>query len=273
MKKYLFFSLLITTMAAWAYTPKLVTILTKIAINNGTTQALVIKRNVTLKDEGITWQEIWTIAHADLIKLDVKGLNADKTSWDVEILYKDGKRTTTTVEGVQKSFPLSSEFFEPLLHFRNTRALASKLITMQVLPTWASGQLSERDTTSAKQQDYIVLDRFKGTIVYAIGANNSKNTQLPPRLWVEQDSFEIKKLRMGSQIEVEFENYKKYDSDKIKQPSVQTIFWKNATVIIENTSLEIVNTTKIANVFKIQKNAPAQLPVHENIKEFYSRFR
>lgn len=273
MKRALFIFTLLSTLAAYAYTPKLITILTKISTNNGTNQGLIIKRNLQLKDEGIMWQEVWTIAHADLMKLEVKGTNPDKSTWDAEIVYKDGKRTTATVDGTPKSFPLSSEFFEPLLHFRSSRALASKLMTLQVLPTWASSQLSERESSSAKQQDFIVLDRLKGAIVYAMGANNSKNTQLPPRLWVEQDSFEIKKFRMGSQIEVEFENYKKYDSDKIKQPAVQTIFWKNATVVIENTSVEIVPAGKIANAFKLQKGTAAQLPTNENIKEFYSRFR
>lgn len=263
---------LLTTVSALAYTPKLITILNKMAVNNGTTQGLIIKRKLELKDENISWQEVWTVAHADLMKVEVSGTNPDQSTWDVEILYKDGKRTTTTLEGTPKSYPLSSEFFEPLLHFRSSRALASKLITMQVLPTWASAQLSERDSTSAKQQDFITLDRLKGAIVYAMGANNSKNTQQPPRLWVEQDSFLVRKLRMGSQIEIEFENYKNYDSDKIKQPSLQTVFWKNATILIENTSVDVVPSGKMASAFKIQKLTP-RLPANENIKEFYSRFR
>jgi hypothetical protein len=106
-----------------------------------------------------------------------------------------------------------------------------------------------------------------------LGAQDSKNTLQPPRLWVEQDSFLIRKLRMGSQIEVEFDAFKEFEEGKIKEAELQTLFWKSSTVIIQNTSTQLVEPKKLEGFLKIQKEAKAVLPQNANLKEFYSRFR
>lgn len=264
---------LVWSPVASAHIPKMQTILSKVAANNGGPNGLIIKRTVTLKEDNSTASEVWTIANADLMKVDASGSNPDGSKWSFEILYKDGKRATSTTEGGLKSFPFSPEFYEPLLHYRSMRALLSKLVSMQMVPTWAG---------NSAQESFITLDRLKGSLVYVMGAGEAKNTQAPPQIWVEQDSFVIRKVRLGSQIEVEFDNVKNYGKEdekgkplqlKIYQPDMQTLYWKNNTVTIQNNSLELVSTAKIAPLFKIDKAAQARLPENVNLKEFYSRFR
>jgi hypothetical protein len=259
--------------SAWAHIPKMNTILTKVAANSGGTNGLIIKRTVTLKEDNVTAEELWHIANADLMKVDVSGTNSDGSKYSFDILYKDGKRVTSTTSGGLKSFQLSGEFYEPLLHYRSMRALLSKLISMQLVPTWAG---------SPAQENFITLDRLKGSLVYVLGAGEAKNTQAPPQLWIEQDSFVIRKVRLGSQIEVEFDNIKNYGKEdekgrpaqpKIYQPDLQTIYWKNTTVLVQNTSVQLVPVAKITPLFKMEKAGVAQLPENVNLKEFYSRFR
>lgn len=264
MKLFLFISAILLSTPTWAHIPKLNTILTKVAANNGGTNALIIKRTVTLKDENVTSEETWYVANADLMKVNVTGSNSDGSKWAFEILYKDGKRFTSTVDGGLKAYPTSSEFYEPLLHYRSNKALQSKLVSLQIIPTWAG---------TNSQENFISLDRLKGGLVYLLGASETKNTQAPPQLWIEQDSFVLRKLRSGSQVDVDFDNIKDYSEGKIKQPDLQTVFWKNTTVTIQNTSLQVVPQAKVANQFKMEKGDAAKLPENVNLKEFYSRLR
>jgi hypothetical protein len=251
--------------SANAYVPKLSTILGKMASITGGNKAFILKRTVTLKDENVVANETWYIGHADLMKLEADGTNPDGSAWKFEILYKGGKRTTATVEGKTQNFPLSPEFYEPLLHYRSARALQSRLLGMQIIPNHTS--------TDVSSPAFMNLDRYKGAVSYVLGAQDSKNTLQPPRLWVEQDSFLIRKLRMGSQIEVEFDAFKDFEEGKIKQAELQTLFWKSSTVIVQNTSTQLTEQKKIEPFLKMQKDGKALLPQNANLKEFYSRFR
>lgn len=244
------------------------TILGKVASNNGGTKGVIIKRSVTLKEENLTWDETWYVSHADAMKVLVEGKTPEGTPWNFEILYKGGKRTTPTVEGKAKTFALSPEFYEPLLHYRSARALTSKLISMQVIPTWAANANDGANTDS-----FMSLERFKGGVVIVMGSVETKNTAAPPRVWIEQDGFVMKKVRLGSQVEVEFGNIKEFEEGKIRIPEQQTVFWKNATVILQNKSVEFSDQKKIEPFLKLQKGEVAKLPDNLNIKEFYSRFR
>jgi hypothetical protein len=252
-------------LSANAYVPKLSTVLGKIVSTTGGTKGFILKRTVTLKDDSAVAHETWHIGHADLMKLDVEGINTDGTAFKFEILYKGGKRMTTSVEGKIQSFSLSPEFYEPLLHYRSSRALQSRLVAMQLIPN--------NNTSESGSAGFMNLDRYKGAVAYVLGAQDSKNTLQPPRLWVEQDSFLIRKLRMGSQIEVEFDSFKDFEEGKIKQSELQTIYWKSSTVIVQNTSTQLVELKTLEASLKIQKESNAVLPQNANLKEFYSRFR
>ena len=208
------------------------------------------------------------VLDADAMKVITEGKSADGTPWSFEILYKNGKRATESTDGKVKTFPQSPEFYEPLLHYRSARALTSKLISMQVLPTWAAN-LPETTNTDG----IMTLERYKGGVADVLGSTETKNTQAPPRVWIEQDSFVIRKVRLGSQVEVEFDNVKDYEDGKVKIPEQQSVFWKNATVLLQNKSVEFVDQGKLEPHLKLQKGAGAKLPAEVNIKEFYSRFR
>lgn len=256
--------LFLITFFSSAYVLKLSTILAKMTSSTGGNHSFVLKRTVTLKEENTVANETWYIAHADLMKLDVEGTNPDGSSWRFEVLYKGGKRTTTSVEGKPQSFPLSPEFFEPLLHYRSSKALLSRLTAMQIVPAHVS--------TDSNSPAFMNLDRYKGGTAYVIGAQDSKNTLQPPRLWVEQDSFLIRKIRLGSQVEVEFDSFKDFEEGKTKEAELQTLYWKNSTVNIQNTSTQMVEQKKVEPFLKMQ-TTKATLPQNVNLKEFYSRFR
>lgn len=262
-KNLLLTILVLFPLAAQAYIPKLSTIMGRIAGNNGATNSLIIQRSVFFKDDNVACNETWYISNADAMKVVVSGKNADQSDWSFEILYKNGKRTSLTTTGETKTFPLSPEFFEQLMHYRSARALQSRLESMQILPS---------NSGSANATSYVNLDRFRGGVVYRFGAQETKNAQPPPQLFVEQDSFVPKKIRLGSQVEVEFTDTTELDEGAIKQPTQQTILWKNTTVVTKISSLEKVAQNKVASQLKLDSKK-SKMPENENIKEFYSRFR
>lgn len=263
MKKWIFVLLLLLPNLSHAYIPKLSTILGRIATNNGATNGLVIKRSVFFKDDNIACNETWYVANADAMKVVVSGKNADQTDWSFEIIYKNGKRQTVTTDGETKTFPISPEFFEQILHYRSARALQSRLENYQMLPA---------NSSAANSSSYVTLDRYRGGVVYKFGAQETKNAQPPPLIMIEQDSFVPKRLRLGSQIEVEFSDVTQLDDGAIKQPTQQTILWKNTTVVTKIESLEKQAQNSIVSRLKFDIKK-AKMPENENVKEFYSRFR
>ncbi|MCB9072461.1 MAG: hypothetical protein H6623_02475 [Bdellovibrionaceae bacterium] len=250
-----------------AYIPKLSTVLSHIAGNNGGRNGLVIHRSVFFKEDNLASQETWYIDNADAMKVVVTGKNADQSDWSFEIFYKNGKRQTLSTTGETKTFSLSSEFFEQLLHYKSARALQNRLEAMQILPPHAM--------TNA-QSPYVTMDRYRGAVAYRLGASDSKNSQPPPFLVVDQDSFVPLKLRLGSQIEIEFSGVTALDDgptkEAIKQPTEQVILWKNTTVVTKTTSMDKVVDSKISSHLKLE-NKHVSMPTNENVKEFYSRFR
>lgn len=263
MKYFLLILLLGTPCFSHAYIPKLSTVLGRIAANNGATNPLVIEKSVFFKDDNLACNETWYIENADSMKLVVSGKNADQSDWSFEIIYKNGKRQSLSTDGEAKSFPLSAEFFEQLLHYRSARALQSRLENWQILPKNASASAST---------SYVSLDRYRGTVIYRFGAQESKNAQPPPLLLVEQDSFVPQRLRLGTQTEVEFTDTTSLDEGAIKQPTQQTILWKNTTVITKINSLNKLTPQKIQQHLKFERKK-SSLPTNENMREFYSRFR
>lgn len=263
MKTFLISFFLLFPLFSEAYIPKLSTILGRIATNNGANNGLVIQRSVFFKDDNVACNETWYISNADAMKVVVSGKNADNSDWSFELLYKNGKRSTMTTSGETKTFALSPEFFEQLMHYRSARALQSRLENYQIIPTNAG---------SANSTSFVSLDRYRGGVVYKFGAQETKNAQPPPVLFIEQDSFVPRRLRLGSQIEVEFSDTSELDEGAIKQPTQQTILWKNTTVVTKITSMEKVAPSKTASHLKFE-NKKVKMPENENIKEFYSRFR
>ena len=254
---------LILPLTSLAYIPKLSTVLTRISANNGATHPLVLEKSVVFKDDNLECSETWYVENADSMKLVVSGKNEDATEWSFELLYKNGKRQSLSTEGEIKSFPLSSEFFEQLLHYRNARALQSRLEQWQILPA---------NTSSGTSSSYVTLDRYRGSVVYRFGAQESKSAQPPPLLVVEQDSFIPKRLRLGTQTEVEFSDLSSLDEGAIKQPTQQTILWKNTTVITKIKNISKTTPQKMQTHLKFERKKSI-LPTNNNVKEFYSRFR
>lgn len=275
--KYFLLSLsffLFTVPQAQAYIPRAKTIVKKMTLNNGRREYRVV-REVSLEslEKQIKLKETWTIANGDKMKVQVKSLDPN-SPWQFAILYNSKNRKTMSASKKVKTFKKSSEFFEPLFHDRYHKSLTRRLVGYRFMPGWV------KDTpppgvndgkTVMTPEPFIHLEPIEGSVSYAIGADKSSTGgKNPTQLWVEQDSFLIKKGRLGSQSEFVNTGYQRYTGG-LRLPSDQTISWNNKVAKIKLLAVERTKTKK--KDWSLKDKDSGSIPTDPLIKEFYSRFR
>ena len=137
------------------------------------------------------------------MKLSVSSLDINNP-WSFVIVYGLKDRKTLTSLKKIKAFKKSREFVEPLFHERDHEKLMTRLVSHQFVPPWATGlpplQFLNNQTTFTPE-NFVSLEPFGGSVNYSIGIRKTASGGQGPRLWVEQDSFVIRKIRLGSKVE------------------------------------------------------------------------
>lgn len=276
MKKFLLFTslLFLFSSTTLAYIPRAKTIIKKMARNNGR-RSYTLVREVVLQSptNQIKAKETWTVAHGDKMKLVVKSLDTERP-WTFSIVYDKSKRQTLSASKKLKSFKKSPEFFEPLFHDRSYRSLTLRLISHKFIPEWIK-TAPEPDYNNGKtkmtEEPFIRLAPIEGSISYALGASkNTAGDNNRTTLWVEQDSFYIKKGRLRSKAEFTNGAFQSF-SGGLKLPGEQTISWGSNVARIKLMAVETIKAK--ATTWKLNPKESGSIPTDPLIKEFYSRFR
>lgn len=259
---------------AKAYIPRAKTIIKKMTLNNGRREYKIV-REVTLQsaDKQEKAREVWTVANGDKMKLVVNSLDSNNP-WQFSILYGRKKRTTLTKGKKIKSFQKSKDFFEPLFHDRYHKSLTKRLIQHRFVPQWiidTPPPAFAKGKTLMTPEPYISLEPVEGSISYAIGANtNQTGSKAQTQIWVEQDSFLIKKGRLSSSAEFVNSQFQTF-SGGLKLPGEQRISWNDKTANIKLLAVERTRTKK--KDWSLNQKTSGNIPSDKLIKEFYSRFR
>lgn len=273
MKLILFLILIAAQFQAQAYIPRAQTIIKKMTSNNGARDYKVV-REVTIEAENrqIRAKEVWTIANGDKMKVKVSSLDSNNP-WSFSILYGKTDRKTMSSGKSVKTFKKSREFFEPLFHDRSSRSMTDRLIAARLVPDWIKNtpppNYSEGKTMMTPEP-FVNLEPMEGSINYAIGSNKSSTGKNHSLIWVEQDSFLLKKGRFGSMAEFTNSQFQTYPGG-LKLPSEQIISWDEKVAKVKTLSAE--NTQTASSQWTLDKNDSGQIPNEPLIKEFYSRFR
>ena len=273
---FLFFitSLLFSTSESLAYIPRVKTIVKKMAKNNGN-RLYKIQREVTFQDQEnlLKAKETWFVQNGDKMKLVVEGTDS-LNPWSFVILYDKNKRKTLSSANNVKTFGRSEEFFEPLFHDRYDKSLLLRMEKLRFVPAWAKKAEApdyEDGETKMVQEDFIHLEPILGSINYAIGSKSSDSgDNKKVTLWVEQDSFLIKKGRLRSSAEFTNSQFQTFIGG-LKLPKEQTINWKDRVARIRLIGAERIAKNK--KIWTLDKKKSSRLPNEPIIKEFYSRFR
>ena len=217
-------------------------------------------------------REKWLIAGPDKMKLSASSLNLNNP-WSFVIVYGPKDRKTLTSLRKIKSFKKSREFVEPLFHERDHERLMTRLVSHQFVPPWARKLPPPQflnNQTVFTPENFVSLEPFNGSVNYSIGVKKTTSGGQGPRLWVEQDSFVIKKIRLGSKVEFVNDSFQSFIYG-LKLPAKQNINWENGTAQI--TLLKVEKTKTKKKDWLIKEQEKEVLPTNKLIKEFYSRFR
>ncbi len=266
-------SLLFFVSPSWSYIPRAKTIVRKMVLNNGKKQYKVL-RKVSLRsgNRQVEAREKWLIADGNKMKLEVSSLDIN-APWKFVIVYGAKDRKTLTDRQKIKSFKKSREFLEPLFHERNHENLMRQLISHNFMPSWVTGLPPPRlsnNQTLITPEPFIFLEPLEGSVNYSIGANQTTSGGSGPRLWVEQDSFVIRKIRLGSKAELINGPFQKFNNG-LKLPGRQSISWNKGVAHITLLGVEGVSIRK--KDWFLRKTDQEVLPNDPLVKEFYSRFR
>ncbi len=278
-------AVLITTTAI-GYIPKTRMILSRVLKNNGSS-IYVVNQEVHFKTESdaIVVKETWTIENGRTLRLTARGGLTESDKWQYNVIYRDGRRFIFEEDDKVHNYPQSAEFVEPFFHFRKLDNLIARLIQVKILPQ--NILMPKQPVYSLKQLTYepepfARLSRTSGYIAYALGNATPPGADVAlPGVWIEQDSFLLRKLRFKSQAELNANQYQRF-ARGLKLPKDRTLTWNNHSVFIRTLSAKVMRggvatssrfSPKNMEKLKSKLSSDRRAPAHPLIKEFYARFR
>lgn len=246
---------------AQAFVLPLDTVLTKTVEQSGNSiisleQNVVFKETTASGTRDFLIKEQWLIEGDKNLKLTATGLGELKDLVKIQYLYNNKKRIQ--IEGknnIVKEVPV--DFFEKFPVIKTNASYSAYLKELNISPE-------------------VRLSRASGAISFAIGTLSAESA-LAPQIWIDQDFFRINKIRFPSTAEVEFSDYKIYDT--LHYPNTKTITWADKSVVINVTQLSTKTKFTIKDFYPKTLDLPTEInltnkgDLGKKIEEFYSRFR
>jgi hypothetical protein len=277
--------ILFAAISAHAYIPPYWMIMSRTADNHGKSSYL-INQDIVFShgDEALVVNERWTILNENSMRVEVTGKQQLRDKIRITYIYHNNKRYFLDETGARKSEKIPADFFEPYFHFRLSKNIKPLLVSQNIAP--AVSLKSEPHRYSAKNptptlEPYVRLARSGGVVTYAIGNPTPVSSETAsPGLWIEQDQFVIRKIRLPSALEVVAQNYTSY-SQGLWLPQVRHVSWGNQTA-----QVQLVGVNSISQGPKLKSSLepsaltdtkepvqPSQWPEDTIIREFYTRMR
>lgn len=246
------------SLSAFGYILPLEIILQKNATLVGTS-IFGVEQDVQFNDgvKTYTVKEVWLIEGDRNLRLVARGTGPLKEAVNLTYVYNNKTRTSLSPAKTRQTKQTGNDFFEKYL------AVKSKESTRAYL----------KDMGISSQVKY---SRAAGKVCLAVG-DTATDSSRPAQMLFDQDTFELVKIYLPSQAEVEFSDYNVIGS--IHYPRKKQVQFSGTTVNIvvtrvgPNTSASIRNfypdTVESASVL----NTESLGSIGPVIEEFYSRFR
>lgn len=258
MKFLIYLTLILTKVQlAQAYIPNLDFILNKSTSTTGR-QIISIDQDVIFKigtEEAII-QENWLIEGDKNLKLTAKGTGFFKSGIDLQYLYNN--KTKTSMIGKNKiTTPLTTDFFQKYLFIRSTEAFKNHLKELGIM---YQARLSRAD----------------GRVCFAIG--EASREKLTPQIWIDQDEFILRKIRLPSEVEIELSDVYPAGKD-LFVAKTQMISWAGIQVFIKVKTVTVKNGITLSSFYPQNLEHPSEMSftnkstLTEAIDQFYKRFR
>lgn len=255
--------ILIHAQPASAYIPELPFILKKSSLTTGK-KIIQIEQEVIFKsgEDEARVDEVWLVEGDRNLKMTAIGKNLYKENIRLNYLY-NGKNRTHFL-GKNKVVQLNSpDFYEKYLFIRSRDSFLNYLRDLNIPAN-------------------VRLSRANGVITFLIGQPSEQN--LNPHIWIGQDDFVIRKIRMPSAAEISLDQVTSYPNDTYIAKS-QTISWPSldggptTTVQIRIKKVNVNAPGSIQSFYPNTIDFPSEINFANKteltsvIEEFYSRFR
>ena len=242
---------------SWSYVLPTDFLLYKVVQKTGR-QLVSIDYEVHFKNdkEQIKTFETWFIDGDKNLKVSATGADKYKDSIRISSLYTSKNKIQVSGK-VKNNQNIPSDFFQRILFSRNSETLITYLKDQKI-------------TFTTK------LSRADGRICIALG-ESSINESSFPMVWVDQDDFLIRKIRLASGAEVSLSDYIKI-ADDFWLAKKQTLTWAGSTVtiLVKGYATKLNNRTQ--HFLSQDFNQPSELsfvestPLTQVIEDFYKRF-
>jgi len=278
------FLTLLVSPVSWSYIPHSHYILDRTAQNHGNGLYLIDQDIVIYSSQQnpIKIKEQWLIEGGEKMRVRVYGQDDSSNEILFTYLYDKNIRKSVDPQAIVRSSSVSSEFFEPIFHFRTPEFAKSFLYKLQILPReglQSPLRYSKPEQVQRQTENYVRLSRFDGTVNYAIGPHPKSNNLLSG-IWVEQDQFHIKKLRTPDQVEVIAQRYQRF-ANNLWLAQNREIRWGEFRAVIQVTGVKHHDRNSPLKArlnlaqFDPKKESTLipKLPENPVLVEFYRRFR
>ncbi len=242
---------------SYGYILPLDAVLTKTIANSGN-QIFSVEQDVIFKAgaEDFVVKEAWLIEGDKNLKLVATGQGPLKELLKLNIIYNT--KTKTMNSGKNKiTEAATADFFERYLSIRSLDSFKKHLAELSITPS-------------------VRISRAAGAVAFAIG-EPSPAAAPNPQMWIDQDSFLIKKLRLPSGAEVNYEDYTAYK--QIQYPKIKKIDWSGHTVLIKVRQVSLKTSAALSTFYPQNLDQPSEINLSSKgdtglfIQEFYKRFR
>ena len=254
---FCFFSLSLASGYAYAYTLPLEAVLTKTVALSGN-QIFSVDQDVMFKigSDDFLIKETWLIEGDKNLKLTAVGHGRLKELFRLVTVYNS--KTKTTVFGKSKQTQLASyDFFERYLSIRSMDSFKTYLSWLSV-------------------SSLIRLSRAGGASAFAVGETSPPDIG-NPHIWIDQDSFQLRKMRFLSQAEVSLEDYEQHGN--ISYPKIKKIAWGEQKATIRVTKINLKTGATLSSFYPQKLDQPSEISLTSLgnsgliIQDFYQRFR
>ena len=233
------------------------TVLTKSVALNGN-QIFSIEQDVIFKSgsEDFVIRENWLIEGDKNLKMTATGQGALKDLFRMTTVYNSKTKTMMTGKNKVSEY-VTPDFFERYLSIRSTDSFKKYLTELTIVPS-------------------IRLSRAAGSVAFAIGEPSPVN--LPhPQLWIDQELFEIRKLRLPSSAEITLDDYEV--NKLIHYPRTKKISWAGHEIVIRVRQISTKTKASLAAFYPQNLDQPSEVNLASKgevglfIQDFYKRFR
>ncbi len=270
----------LTPTIAFAYILPTRIILDKVSENAGS-GIYAIEQEVTFQhaDMPLTVKETWLIESDRSMRLTVTAPMENGQTFQLQNIYINGQKNFM-LDKSKKTEHTSVEFLERYFNARNADSLANLLTQLKIIPSGAMQKKAlPKNSIDIKHnpENWVRFGRSQGVVTYAFGVPTpTDKEEMYPGLWVEQDQFLIRKLRLPSQAEVTANDYSSF-SKNLSYPKNRMVRWDKHSVEIKllsassrpQTSAKQISNLDMSTNWESLNNHPAK----EMISEFYKRFR